>query len=384
MAAERKGSRSLKPDMARQNTFSGAPGVFLPLIILESDANRRGDLFGRLMGDLFAALGYESFRFNIHKSGREIDLEGEHRQEARRVIAECKATESPIGGDDLNKFYGVLDIEKRKVASSKQISGYFVSLSGFTETAIEQEREAKEPRFVCLNGAEAIAELVKGRIIVSEARALEIAGPCVSEQHLELSSEASAQLLAHRLGWIWAIYFGLHMERTHLVLVHADGIALSNNLAQIVVHADQSVGGILHSLKYIAPIAGAQQVSRKLELTQRKYFEYIAKECGEVQLEGLPADQDLGSRRLRLENIFVPLHLVAPSDEAAKPKEVEQPGAARVKRKKAALQGSKKRESIGKVLTQVQRLAVLGLPGGGKSTLLKRLAIAYASPTGGT
>ena len=104
----------------------------------------------------------------------------------------------------------------------------------------------------------------------------------------------------------------------------------------------------------------------------------------EVQLEGLPADQDLGSRRLRLENIFVPLHLVAPSDEAAKPKEVEQPGAARVKRKKAALQGSKKRESIGKVLTQVQRLAVLGLPGGGKSTLLKRLAIAYASPTGGT
>src|SRR5205807_76766 len=73
------------------------------------------------------------------------------------------------------------------------------------------------------------------------------------------------------------------------------------------------------------------------------------------------------------------LHLVAPSDEAAKPKEVEQ-GAARVKRKKAALQGSKKRESIGKVLTQVQRLAVLGLPGGGKSTLLKRLAIAYAFP----
>lgn len=82
-----------------------------PIRILEKDNNRRGDLFGRLMADLFVALGYEQPRLNVHKSGREVDLDAEHRLERRRAIAECKATANPIGGDDLNKFVGVLSVE---------------------------------------------------------------------------------------------------------------------------------------------------------------------------------------------------------------------------------------------------------------------------------
>ena len=46
--------------------------------ILEKDSNRRGDLFGRLMADLFVALGYQQPRLNIHKSGRELDLSAVH------------------------------------------------------------------------------------------------------------------------------------------------------------------------------------------------------------------------------------------------------------------------------------------------------------------
>jgi hypothetical protein len=49
--------------------------------ILENDNNRRGDLFGRLMADLFVALGYEQPRL-IHKSGRELDLDCELRLES--------------------------------------------------------------------------------------------------------------------------------------------------------------------------------------------------------------------------------------------------------------------------------------------------------------
>ena len=49
--------------------------------ILEPDNNKRGDLFGRLMGDLFVALGYEFPRLNVHKSGRELDLSADHRVE---------------------------------------------------------------------------------------------------------------------------------------------------------------------------------------------------------------------------------------------------------------------------------------------------------------
>ena len=82
--------------------------------ILESEANKRGDLFGRLMSDLFLALGYGEIRLNIPKPGREIDVEGTHRTEPRRVIAECKSTRRKAGGDDVNKFVGILDAERRK------------------------------------------------------------------------------------------------------------------------------------------------------------------------------------------------------------------------------------------------------------------------------
>ena len=74
--------------------MSSSPGVR----ILEPANNKRGDLFGRLMGDLFVALGFEFPRLNVHKSGRELDLSADHRVERRRVVAECKATGTTIGG----------------------------------------------------------------------------------------------------------------------------------------------------------------------------------------------------------------------------------------------------------------------------------------------
>ena len=45
------------------------PGA-VSIRILEKESNPRGDLFGRLMADLFIALGYDQPRLNIHKSGR--------------------------------------------------------------------------------------------------------------------------------------------------------------------------------------------------------------------------------------------------------------------------------------------------------------------------
>jgi len=125
--------------------------------ILETEPNKRGDLFNRLMGDLFLALGYDQrVRLNIHKSGREIDIQVDHRTERRRAIAECKATKAKTGEDEINKFAGVLDAEKRKNPNI-QITGYFISLSGFTETAIEEEMVAfGGDRVVLLDGTRAI------------------------------------------------------------------------------------------------------------------------------------------------------------------------------------------------------------------------------------
>lgn len=82
--------------------------------IFEIDNNKKGDLFSRLMGDLFHALGYGKARFDIHKSGRELDIEVHHRTEKKIAIAECKAHKATIGGGDLNKFFGALETERNK------------------------------------------------------------------------------------------------------------------------------------------------------------------------------------------------------------------------------------------------------------------------------
>src|SRR5574341_310324 len=347
------------------------PPTISTIRILEAEPNKRGDLFGRLMGDLFLALGYDQIRLNIHKSGRELDIDGQHRTERRRVIAECKALESKIGGDEVNKFVGALDVEKRK-NSKIQTAGYFISLSGFTETAIEQEEEAGDDRVIRLNGNRIIEELIKGRIIVSQAKAMERAGRCAAGQPLDLLPEAECELLAHEIGWIWVVYFTKNKRRTHFALIHADGESIAASLAQTITQSDKFIGGSLHSLIYLPPLEESSISENQILQAKSKYFEYLKSECGEITLEGLPADQEVGSRRLNLENIFVPLYLEPSTEYVRDPSlssEEDEPKADR-----------KERLPIGKVLSESSRLAILATPGGGKTTLLKRIAVAYAFP----
>lgn len=343
----------------------------MPIRILEKENNNRGDLFGRLMKDLFLALGYDDYvRFNIHKSGRELDIEVLHRIEKRRVVAECKATETSIGGDDVNKFVGALDAEKRK--DDKETIGYFISLSGFKETAIEQEKELGGERVILINGPQVIEELIKGRIIVSRENAMERSGRCAAEQSNTLVPEDTCELLGHEIGWIWVTYFTQNKQRTHFALIHADGEALAPPLAKRVMEADKSVGGDLYSLNYLPPPVGTIPDDLVKE-AKEKYFMYLSKECGEIPLEGLPADQDVGSRRLNLDHIFIPLYL-RPSTEHEQIHSLED------SKKDEEKESSEDRKLVGEVFSKSPRLAILADPGGGKTTLLKRVAIAYAFP----
>src|ERR1035438_4744172 len=271
--------------------------------ILETDTNRRGDLFGRLMADLFVALGYEQPRLNVHKSGRELDLWADHRLELRRAIGECKATSEPIGGDDLNKFVGALDAEQE---DARPVTGYFVSLSGFRETAIEQERQRHRTKVVTLTGSQIIGELVEGRIIIAKERATELAGRCCGALQ-DLTLDPQPELLAHERGWIWCIYYAQGKARTHFALIHSDGTPLARRLAEEVIAADQNCGGDLHMLTCLnpAPLPDSDTDPRVTDALAA-YRKYLESECGYVQLDGLPADSDVGSRRLRLEALFVP------------------------------------------------------------------------------
>jgi hypothetical protein len=326
--------------------------------ILEKDKNQIGDLFGRLMADLFIALGYEQPRINIHKSGRELDLFADHRLETRRAIGECKATKDAIGGSDLNKFVGVLDAE----ADEKHpLTGYFISLGGFTESAIEQEKHRSRTRVITLTGAEVVDELVKGRILISKERATELSGRCCTSLE-DCILDPSTELLAHKRGWIWVIYYMIGHERTHFTLIHSDGTPLARAIADEVINSDRECGGVLTALTCLNPLPknniGEEQYLRDAIAS---YRQYLSNECGDIQLDGLPADSDVGSRRLKLENLFVPMHLDVKIMAGGEWRKIES-------------------QTVGTVLTDHPRLALLASPGGGKSTLLKRLAVAYADP----
>ena len=94
------------------------------------------------------------------------------------------------------------------------------------------------------------------------------------------------------------------------------------------------------------------------QIVQKAYFEYLAKELGIIQFDGIPTDKDSGSVKAELENIFVPLEFC------------------RIDKEDTELLDDN--VTIGAILTQNERAAILAKPGGGKSTLIRRIALAYA------
>ena len=214
--------------------------------------------------------------------------------------------------------------------------------------------------------------MIEGRIITPIENAMGRAGRCAAGKPVELLPEPACELLAHGMGWIWAVYFTQNKQRTHFALIHSDGESIATALANTIIEADTSIGGTLHSLNYLPPSGDASISESRIEESKTKYLEYLDREYGEITLEGLPADQEVGSRRLKLENIFVPLYLERISESKRDPSlstEGDPQKADQIER-----------QPVGEVLSEYSRLAILAAPGGGKTTLLKRLAIAYAFP----
>lgn len=333
---------------------------FRRIIALELTHNKKGDLFCRLMSDLFHALGYDEPRFDVHKSGREIDLQTVHRVENKIAIAECKAHKDTIGGSDINKFVGSLDAEKRKHSKNEQykdynVTGYFVSLSGYKETAIEQELDHNNERLILLKPEQIIDELVKGRIIVPLGQAIST----INANELKLNM--SADLIAYNKGWVWAVYYSNGQTNTHVAFVHAEGKLLVKELSDEIIALDKNLDGNFTGLEVLC---GINKLPKVLE-TKKKYFKYLENECGEIHFEGLPTDKDAGSVKVQLENIFITPSLEITSNQQNDLDEIT----------------DGVRIGIGDILKTNSRLAILAKPGGGKSTLIKRLAIAYAFPS---
>lgn len=333
--------------------------------LLAGGNNDRGDLFTRLTRDLFFALGYDNLRLDVHKSGREIDLQGTHRFERRRVIGECKAHTEKMGGAELNKFFGALTRERLK-SEPVQVAGYFVSLGGFTETGIEQEIESGASGVILLDAGKTVRELERCRVVVGWAEAAERAGHCAQNAGIQDVVLEEVQLLGHERGYLWSILYSRGKGLSHFALIHADGTPLAEAIAGEVVEADRRSGGTLSSLVYLAPpVASSDRVKLGAEAAAA-YRRWLGEECGFIHLDGLPADSDLSATRLKLERLFVPIKVnipPTPQEEGEVKQGAERPPL-----------------SLGEFLGLSSHIALLAMPGGGKSTLVKRLASAYAFP----
>ena len=324
------------------------------IILLEKDKNKKGDLFNRMVYDVFHSLGFGKPRYDVQKSGREIDMILQHRTERRVAIVESKAWKQKVGGSDINKFVGAFGVEKGRFnQEGYEAVGYFVSHLGFKETALEQEKERSgNEKPILLGPDEIIKELVEGNVLCSLEKAVDAIR---QEKNSPLLLCDIVDLIASEEGWIWVLYYSDSPKQTgtHFAFVHADGNRLMNSVAQKLIEQanDQNLG--FSSLIYME---AEKKTDMNKQTAQDLYFKYLENELGEIQFEGMPTDKEAGAVKVNLENIFVPLRF------CHKDKEGED------------------HVLIEKVLTKSTRAAILAKPGGGKSTLIRRIALAYALP----
>ena len=338
--------------------------------ILERDNNRRGDLFGRLMNDLFLSLGYDDVRLNIARSGREIDIEAEHRIERRLAMAECKALKAKAGGKEINAFAGKLRPEQRK-HPGVSITPYFISLSGFTETSVDQEEESGDDAVILVDGPRIITELIKGRILVQLEKATEKAGQCTAglkdwywtspPKYWPTSVAGSGLCITRKANSAPTSYSCMPMARQLLPPWRVTSSA-----------ADRSVRGTLYKLTCLNPEPvivsdAAKRAAEALQSITHTLPPSVATSCSMVSLL-MPRLAPDGCARKPLCPASPPRH--------------RQHRQSTCERARCESRGPPATTAgpVGEVLAEHSRLAILASPGGGKSTLLKRLAIAYADP----
>ena len=157
----------------------------------------------------------------------------------------------------------------------------------------------------------------------------------------------------------------------------AEFVSVGKNGSYIMRHAGEkkgqvsSTGTASDGAGRTMPGAAKEEEKREKKLKADKetvrdaYFEYLARELGIIQFDGIPTDKTAGAVKAELERIFVPLEFecVITEEEQESREEI-----------------SDKEYTIGKILSEGSRAAILAKPGGGKSTLIRRIALAYAYP----
>ncbi|MGI4823602.1 MAG: NACHT domain-containing protein [Janthinobacterium lividum] len=213
-----------------------------------------------------------------------------------------------------------------------------------------------------------IEELGASRAVVINSQARQLADQYIQQANVPGLVADGIDLLVHASGYVKAVYYAqYHLEkqqRTHVILVHADGSLLNTEASKKILKADKASGGALYQLRLLAPAPAPASAREVEERAMEFYRHWVAKECGFIRLDGLPIDEQLSDKKLRLEKLFVPLRAEIQVDTSLEQTTGETDESVEIL-------------PVGELLYRHRQVAILAAPGGGKSTLLRRLAIAY-------
>lgn len=353
LAAENKECAGSAP-----NTYGKIQHIFL----WTTNGLKPEDIFNQLFCDVFHSLGFDMPYYRPEESS---DIILQHCTEKQVAFVRHSAQNFPIGKDALNTF--AKDLAAQEAIYDQEgynISGYFVSKSGFTPTAIAQntklEKCGNTNRPTLLGPEQIVQELIRGNVLCS----LESAVNAVKRQDTAPFLCTNIDLLACEYGWLWVLYYTQNPDgsATHFALVHADGKQLLNSIANSLLNSKDQEHYPFSGLTYIDNKSSNTTEGR---IAQNVYFEYLQNELGEIQFEGMPTDQEAGAIKVNLENIFVPLEFQYEEKMTSDFDEFS---------------FAEQRTCIDGVLNRTSRAAILAKPGGGKSTLMRRIALAYAYP----
>ena len=168
-------------------------------IIAIGDNKEKGRSLERSVGQLLTSLGFKDVRYNIHRTGEEVDVTARHRLSNEPIMAQCKAHQDPINSPPVRLFFGDLKKERQ---DKTRTSGIFVSLSGFIGTAYEWYDElddAAKDYFKLLDGNQFCSYLQKEGHLSSCDNLISIIQARTSLPIKEIS------LLLTEIGFFWRV-----------------------------------------------------------------------------------------------------------------------------------------------------------------------------------
>jgi hypothetical protein len=187
-----------------------------------------------------------------------------------------------------------------------------------------------------------------------------------------LRSQMGASTLQHYALVSEQQYAGRHADPAWLGFV--DPLSFGPKYSDLPCFLKKLFTGESKTVQSTTKIKKAASVDRSSKLLE-SYREFLVRDCGQMTIEGVRADMDTAQRRFDLERLFVPLELLPCMPDVSLDDPSRQVKMTHWKKKK-----KEEPKSFGEIFHKTKGLALLALPGGGKSLLLKRLAVAYASP----